>query len=313
MQSNEPPAPRTPSAPPPGAERADAHGAPDGPAAPGGPRPPADRPAPTGPPAPRAGGTADAPARPAPGGAGRAGHGGHAGHGEDAGDAGHGEDDGGEVGAARVLALPTGAKVVLVGVAAAVAVAVAAHLGAVFLHVAPSNTVSRQYDEQIDDYIYPEFEQNWKLFAPNPLQQNVAVHARAEVRAEDGGVRQTGWVNLTAMDVEHIRGNPFPSHIAQNELRRAWDFYLGSHDDDEQPTGYRGELSESYLTRITLPRLRPELADPGTERVVRVQLRSVRRTVEPPPWSNESADTEPRYRVLPWWPVDEADTPEDAR
>ena len=58
----------------------------------------------------------------------------------------------------------------------------------VFLHVAPSNTVTKQHGTAIDDWIYPEFEQNWKLFAPNPLQQNIAVQVRAEVRTADGGV-----------------------------------------------------------------------------------------------------------------------------
>ncbi len=213
-------------------------------------------------------------------------------------------------GASGVLALPLLPKLLLVVAAAAVAVAVTAHLGAVFLHVAPSNTLSRQHDETLDDYIYPEFEQNWKLFAPNPLQQNVAVHARAEIRDEDGSLRRTGWVDLTAMDAESIRGNPFPSHTNQNELRRAWDFFTGSHDDDNLPNGSRGEMSESYLKRIVMLRLGPRL---GADRVTKVQLRSARSTVEPPPWSKESVNTETRYRVLPWWPVVSADIPEAAR
>lgn len=54
-------------------------------------------------------------------------------------------------------------------------------LAMVFLHVAPSNTLTKQHGEAVDQWIYPEFEQNWKLFAPNPLQQNIAVHVRAEI------------------------------------------------------------------------------------------------------------------------------------
>ncbi|MEE1930063.1 DUF5819 family protein [Streptomyces sp. TRM 70351] len=212
--------------------------------------------------------------------------------------------------APHVAGLPAGAKVVLIAAAAVLTVAVAAHLGIVFLHVAPSNTVSKQHAETVDDYVYPEFEQNWKLFAPNPLQQNVAVHARAEIRAGDGTLRQTGWTNLTASDAAHIRGNPFPSHTVQNELRRAWDFFTGSHDDDNRATGTRGTLSEAYLRRIVMLRLGARL-DP--DRVVRIQLRSATRSVAPPPWSNESVDTRTRYRVLPWWPVSGADIPEAAR
>lgn len=59
-------------------------------------------------------------------------------------------------------------------------------LAMVFLHVAPSNTLTKQHGQAVDDWIYPEFEQNWKLFAPNPLQQNVAVHVRAETAGASG-------------------------------------------------------------------------------------------------------------------------------
>lgn len=60
------------------------------------------------------------------------------------------------------------------------------HLAMVFLHVAPSNTLTKQHGKVVDDWVYPEFEQNWKLFAPNPLQQNVGVHVRAEIAGADG-------------------------------------------------------------------------------------------------------------------------------
>ena len=56
----------------------------------------------------------------------------------------------------------------------------------VFLHVAPSNTLSKEHAAAVNDYIYPEFEQNWKLFAPDPLQQNIHVEARADIRGPSG-------------------------------------------------------------------------------------------------------------------------------
>jgi len=105
---------------------------------------------------------------------------------------------------------------------AVVAVAALVHLGMVFLHVAPSNTLTKQHGKAIDEWIYPEFEQNWKLFAPNPLQQNIAVQVRADVRTADGTTRTTGWYDLSAEDGAAIDGNPLPSHTQQNEVRRAW-------------------------------------------------------------------------------------------
>lgn len=58
-------------------------------------------------------------------------------------------------------------------VVAAVALAVVGllavgHVAMVFLHVAPDNTVSKEYGEEVGAWVFPEFEQNWKLFAPNP-------------------------------------------------------------------------------------------------------------------------------------------------
>lgn len=182
------------------------------------------------------------------------------------------------------------------------------HLAMVFLHVAPSNTLTKQHGESVDAWVYPEFEQNWKLFAPNPLQQNVAVHVRAEIAGDDGR-RTTRWMSLSGEDGEAIRGNPLPSHVDQNELRRAWDFYVGSHDNENRANGLRGELSERYIRRIVMLRL-IDHNYAGT--VERIQVRSAVRSVGVPPWSEEKISTRPNYRVLPWWTVTSDDLPESA-
>ncbi|MEU2797626.1 MULTISPECIES: DUF5819 family protein [unclassified Streptomyces] len=181
------------------------------------------------------------------------------------------------------------------------------HVAMVFLHVAPSNTLTKEHGKTVDRWIYPEFEQNWKLFAPNPLQQNVAVHVRAEVVDAADGRRTTRWMNLTHEDAKGIRGNLFPSHVHQNELRRGWDFYVNSHDSENRPNGLRGELSERYVRRIAMLRL-SERDYGGT--IERIQLRSATSSVAPPPWSTEKISTRPAYRVLPWWTVTSDDLPE---
>ncbi|HEY9373858.1 DUF5819 family protein [Streptomyces sp.] len=200
-------------------------------------------------------------------------------------------------------------------VVAAVALAVVAvlacgHLAMVFLHVAPSNTLTKQNGEAVDDWIYPEFEQNWKLFAPNPLQQNIAVQVRAVVASRDGGRRTTGWIDLSAQDAENIRGNPLPSHAFQNELRRGWDFYVNSHDADNEPNGARGRLSERYVRRMVMLRLDEDRVG---GRVERIQVRSQTRSVARPPWDRDKSEQEAQYRTLPWWTVTAADLPEGAR
>ncbi|TLS42171.1 hypothetical protein FE633_32140 [Streptomyces montanus] len=190
---------------------------------------------------------------------------------------------------------------------AVVAVAACVHLGTAFLHVAPSNTVTKQHGRAIDEWVYPEFEQNWKLFAPNPLQQNIAVQVRAEVRATDGGVRTTRWYDLSALDGAAIDGNLLPSHTQQNELRRAWDFYVATHDSENRPAGLRGALSERYLRRIVVLRLDREQAGGRGAVVQQVQVRSRTTNVPPPEWSQEQVSAKPVIRELPWWLLTEAD------
>ncbi|MDL2078731.1 DUF5819 family protein [Streptomyces sp. GXMU-J15] len=207
-----------------------------------------------------------------------------------------------------VAALSLRYQIVAALALAVVAVGVCVHLGMVFLHVAPSNTVSKRHGEAIGDWVYPEFEQNWKLFAPNPLQQNIAVEVRAEIREADGTIRTTGWYDLSAQDGRAIDGNPLPSHTQQNELRRAWDFLVATHDSDNRPVGLRGDLAESYLRRIALLRLdRVDAA--GEDGVVeRIRVRSRTTNVPPPDWSEEKVPDKPVYRELPWWevPADES-------
>ncbi|MEV0740949.1 DUF5819 family protein [Streptomyces sp. NPDC050549] len=186
---------------------------------------------------------------------------------------------------------------------AVVSVAALVHLGMVFLHVAPSNTVTKQHGKAIDEWIYPEFEQNWKLFAPNPLQQNIEVQVRADIRTAAGETRTTGWYDLSAEDGAAIDGNLLPSHTEQNELRRAWDFLTATRDGENRPVGVRGTLAETYLRRIVVLRLgRDDAAGPGGT-VQRVQVRSRTTNVPPPEWSDEQVSTTPQYRTLPWWPV----------
>lgn len=167
-------------------------------------------------------------------------------------------------------------------------------LGAVFLHVAPANSLSREYREQVDGVVYPEFEQNWKLFAPNPLQQNVSLDARVRTVVAGGATRTHDWVGLTARDIAAIRGNPAPSHADQNLLRRAWDFYDGSHSaQDDSLTNPRGKLAEQYLKRIALQRI-GRAAD--GERIMEIEFRVTTATVPPPGWSGEAAPPAPKVR-----------------
>ncbi|MFD7294270.1 DUF5819 family protein [Streptomyces sp. NPDC059897] len=218
-----------------------------------------------------------------------------------------------EAGERRGLAaLSPGHQLTAVLALIGVALVTGVHILMVFLHVAPTNTITKQHGELVGAWIYPEFEQNWKLFAPNPLQQNIAVQARAEVRTPDGELRATRWYGLSAQDGVAIDGNLLPSHTQQNELRRAWDIYTGTHDAQNRPNGLRGTLSEQYLRRILVLRLDRLGAAGKGETVERVQIRSKTTSVAPPKWSDEKVNQKPVYRQVPWWTVTSSDAPLDS-
>ncbi|BBC34741.1 hypothetical protein SGFS_060350 [Streptomyces graminofaciens] len=204
---------------------------------------------------------------------------------------------------AGIAALSLPHQIGIALVLAVVAVVTCVHIGMVFLHVAPANTVTKQHGQAVDRWVYPEFEQNWKLFAPNPLQANVAVQVRAEVRTSQGVTRTTGWYDLSALDGAAIDGNLLPSHTQQNELRRAWDFYVSTHDNENRATSSRGDLSQHYLRRIVVTRLDREQAGGEGAVVERVQVRSRTTNVPPPDWSEEQVSDKPVVRELPWWTV----------
>ncbi|MGC0415398.1 DUF5819 family protein [Embleya sp. AB8] len=170
------------------------------------------------------------------------------------------------------------------------------HVFFVFLHVAPSNTLTKEYQKETGTWVYPYFEQNWALFAPNPMSENFRVQAQSRVRNPDGTLTESGWSDLTGDDLDHIRHNPYPSKADQNMIRRAWSSYTDSHDPkDETAIGGRGSLMERYLRRIVVHRFQ----DAGRNR----SMESIRIRVATTVIAKPDAKTKPetQYRTLGWW------------
>ncbi|MFD5077734.1 DUF5819 family protein [Streptomyces sp. NPDC058371] len=179
------------------------------------------------------------------------------------------------------------------------------HVLLVFLHVAPPNPVSRQYSRQVNAWVFPLFEQNWRLFAPDPESVNRQISARTLRTAPDGSTRVSGWFDLTAVDNAAVRHNPFPSHTTQNMLRRAWSSYLDTHGGDDRPRSQRALMMQRYLANIAAERLAAHLGGP----VERVQLRVITVPIAAPAGANgaDPAAAAPKpveTRNLPWWKVD---------
>ncbi|MEW9514092.1 DUF5819 family protein [Streptomyces bacillaris] len=176
------------------------------------------------------------------------------------------------------------------------------HAGLVFLHVAPSSVVSQRFNSQVNAWVYPLFEQNWRLFAPDPDSVNRQISARTAHTAPDGSVQVSDWVDLTAVDSSAIEHNPFPSHTSQNMLRRSWTSYVELHGGDDLSRSDRAVMMQRYLRNIAVGRMTERDGKP----IESIQLRVVTLPVAAPGSAArdgraaaQNADT----RLLPWWKV----------
>jgi hypothetical protein len=198
---------------------------------------------------------------------------------------------------------PRGARALKSGLCAAVVLCLAAsfvHVILVFLHVAPANTVSKRYSPLINAWVYPFFEQNWRLFAPDPETFNRQILARTAHTGSDGSVQVGSWFDLTAVDSSAVEHQPFPSHTAQNMLRRAWTGYVDTHGGDDKARTERALMMQKYLTNIAADRVAAH--NSGTFDFI--QLRVVTLPIDAPgPAAGKRPPTPVENRLLPWWKV----------
>ena len=113
----------------------------------------------------------------------------------------------------------------------------------------------------------------------------------------------SGWVDLSAMDTAAVRHSVFPSHTAQNMLRRAWISYAQYHGGDDRSHSDRALMMKKYLRNIAANRIAAERNSTFDS----VQLRVVTKRI-PPPAPEGSASRPTRHvshetRYLPWWKV----------
>ncbi|MFJ9020972.1 DUF5819 family protein [Streptomyces sp. NPDC102259] len=199
--------------------------------------------------------------------------------------------------------LPRGTRALKAGLYTAVAICLAAsfvHVILVFLHVAPANTVSKRYSPLISSWVYPFFEQNWRLFAPDPESVNRQILARTAHTRSDGSVQVSPWFDLTAVDRSAVEHHPFPSHTAQNMLRRAWAGYVDSHGGDDKAHTDRALMMQKYLRNIAAERAATRKG--GTFDFI--QLRVVTLPIPVPgPAAGNRPPTPVENRLLPWWKV----------
>lgn len=172
----------------------------------------------------------------------------------------------------------------------------AAQMAATFLYNAPRSLVTQRYAAQVAWWMTPLQNQNWQLFAPNPISENVEIDARASIGP---GATLTPWLNLSGIDDATTNGDPAPSHLTMNALRNAWQEFNDTHsstgipDADSPMAG----TAQAYLQNLVLSYLRPTLSQPLDS----IQVRFVV-TLLPGP-GRTAAQTAPQVQTLPWWLV----------
>ncbi|WP_053205086.1 DUF5819 family protein [Jiangella muralis] len=104
------------------------------------------------------------------------------------------------------------------------------HFAATFLWNAPSNPIKDSVGAQVSGYMRPFFQQNWSLFAPNPVNAEDELRVRAQVEdPQTGELSTTDWADATRLEWTLITHDPAPSRasrLTSNLHRRvntAWD------------------------------------------------------------------------------------------
>lgn len=83
----------------------------------------------------------------------------------------------------------------------------AAHFGITALHVTPVNPLKVEHERLVSAWIGPVFEQNWKLFAPDPI----AIDQGLLVRTRDAAGNESEFVDLSTPFLEDKHHNLLPT------------------------------------------------------------------------------------------------------
>jgi hypothetical protein len=77
------------------------------------------------------------------------------------------------------------------------------HLLAVTLAAIPTNPVSDAFGAQLD-YLRPFFGQSWRLFAPNPVDEDKTLLVQGAYVDDAGELQTTSWINWTKVEQDVI-------------------------------------------------------------------------------------------------------------
>lgn len=98
------------------------------------------------------------------------------------------------------------------------------HIFATFLWIAPANGLRELVpNKALTNYMLPMFGQSWSVFAPEPINGNITVKVRAEVKSGDG-TRTTPWLNASEAELDLAHHNLFPPRAAILGLQQGTEY-----------------------------------------------------------------------------------------
>ncbi len=189
----------------------------------------------------------------------------------------------------------------VIGVACFLAVA---HVLATLLYLMAESPVRRLAQGAVDAYMSPLFEQDWHLFAPDPLIASLDLAVRCRSAGPAGTVETSPWFQVSA---EYNRRHDRDRLGGTQRLKRAFSYnYLrfGGTDPriDAERLAQGGQDADPAARR--LGRLASEACRRavGEERLTLVQAR-VRSTPTLTPVVDGSPQYEAGVTEFPWMPV----------
>ncbi|MBA4495781.1 DUF5819 family protein [Paenactinomyces guangxiensis] len=87
------------------------------------------------------------------------------------------------------------------------------------VYLSPQNYYKQKIESLITAYINPLFKQNWRLFAPNPVNQHKDLQARVRYTDRTGKVRESEWYDISKSLVRGVQTNRFSSQFRLLEYR----------------------------------------------------------------------------------------------
>jgi hypothetical protein len=192
------------------------------------------------------------------------------------------------------------ASVVLVGAAL-----LFGHFFILFLYNGPPNPVQKRNYEAIARYVEPYFSQDWRLFAPNPINFNSQILVRAKIGDGATPERQTPWLNLTAPAIAQVQGRLLPTRLYRvvgGGVNMLIDAGLGPAKNGEEsksiPRDPLQERAIKYVSTIATLAARVEWGDG----VSAIQIRTTHQKIPDFAEQNKCRADQVRRHDLDWMP-----------